>query len=299
MAEVAVLGTGRMGAAMTRRLAGAGHDVSVWNRTPERAEELAAEVAGLRASATAAEAVAGRDVVISVLATGGATLDVLTAPDVMEAVGRAVVVDHATTGPAIAREAAAALAAAGRAYLDAPVSGSVATVGAGRLLVLAAGDTQAIERAEPVLAAYARRVVHVGEPGTAQVLKLAVNGVVHTTSAAVSEALVLAAAGGVPMETAYGVLEDSVVSSPFLQYKRAAFLAADAPVAMSIDLTVKDLGLIAALGAELGVDLGVVTAVREAYRSAGAAGLGDADMAALAVHLRRGSHGDGPSVTTQ
>lgn len=286
MAEVTVLGTGRMGAAMVHRLAAAGHEVRVWNRTAATAERVAREVPGVTVSPDPASAVRGSAVVVSMLATGEATEGVLLDPAVVAAVDpAAVVVDHGTSGAESARRLAVALDAAGRRFVDAPVSGSVPTVLAGQVLVMAAGAPQDVAAVETVMGAYARRVTIVGEPGAGQVMKLAVNLVVHTLNAAVGEALVLAGRGGIEASDAYDVLEDSVVGAPFVKYKRSAFLDPDPPVAMSVDLTVKDLGLIADLAVESTARLPVMEAVASLYADAAAAGHGPQDMASVARFL--------------
>jgi 3-hydroxyisobutyrate dehydrogenase-like beta-hydroxyacid dehydrogenase len=271
---------------MARRLVGAGHAVRVWNRTAATAEQLAGEEPRVAVSPDPASAVGGAAVVISMLATGEATEDVLLDPAVVAAVDpAAVVVDHGTSGAASARRLAAALAGAGRRFVDAPVSGSVPTVLAGQVLVMAAGAPGDVAAAEPVMSAYARRVTTVGEPGAGQVMKLAVNLVVHTLNAAVGEALVLAGRGGIAATDAYDVLEDSVVGAPFVKYKRSAFLEADPPVAMSVDLTVKDLSLIRALAADLAAPLPVTQAVAGLYADAAQAGRGAEDMASVTRFL--------------
>lgn len=282
MAEVAILGTGRMGAAIARRMAGAGHAVTVWNRTPERAATLAG--AGIRVAARAAEATAaGRDLVIAMLADGTATRAVLLDGAVRQALpDGAVLCDMATSGVPVAVELAGAY---GPAFVDAPVSGSVPVVEAGRLLVMAAGDGAAVESARPVLSAVADRIVVVGPPGAGQAMKLAVNLVVHDLNAALSEALVLARRAGIAPERAYDVFEQSVVGAPFVTYKRPAFLDESVPVAMSLDLVAKDLRLIGELAAGVGAPVPVTEAVRRAVEDACAAGLGPADMAALSRFL--------------
>lgn len=282
MAEVAVLGAGRMGSAMARRVAGAGHRLTVWNRTGAAADALASSVPGARAAGTAAEAVRGCDVVLSMLADGAATCAVLLDMDVLGALPRrGVVCDLATSGVAAAGALGAVLAEAGVPFVDAPVSGSVPAVEAGTLLVMAGGDPAAIAVAEPVLAAFASRVVRVGDVAAGQAMKLAVNLVVHDLNAALSEALILAEHAGITRETAYDVLADSVVAAPYVRYKRAAFLEPATPVAMSLDLVRKDLRLIAELAADMGVAIAVTTAAEVVVDAACEAGHGSEDMAAL------------------
>jgi 3-hydroxyisobutyrate dehydrogenase len=271
VAEVAVLGAGRMGSAMARRVAGAGHGLTVWNRTEAAARALASSVPGARVAGTAAEAVRGCDVVLSVLADGAATCAVLLDTDVVSALPRGgVVCDLATSGVAAAGALGAGLAEAGVPFVD-----------AGTLLVMAGGDPAAIAAAEPILAAFARRVVRVGDVSAGQAMKLAVNLVVHDLNAALAEALVLAENAGIAREDAYDVLADSVVAAPFVGYKRAAFLDPDTPVAMSLDLVRKDLRLIAELAADVGVAIEVTTAAEAVVEAACEAGHGSEDMAAL------------------
>ncbi len=285
MASVAVLGMGRMGAAMARKLVEAGHDVVVWNRTQATAEAVARDI-GATVGASPAEAVQGADLVISILATGEATVSVLTNDAVISALrAEAVVCDMATSGVEAVREVAEVLASAGVRFVDAPVSGSVPTIIAGQLLVMASGDESGIRDAEVVLRAFAKRVAHLGPAGAGQAMKLSVNLVVHTLNSALSEALVLAASGGVAPEAAYDIFQDSVVAAPFVSYKRAAFLDPDTPVAMSLDLTAKDLGLITGLARAEGVATVVADAVRSEVEGACSAGWGDRDMAALARFL--------------
>lgn len=288
MADVAVLGTGRMGAALARRLAGAGHRVTVWNRTAAAAQAVADALPAGSATvaATPAEAVRDRDVVLAMLADGAATRAVVLDTAVLAALRRgSVVCDLGTSGVDTATALEAGLAAAGVRFVDAPVSGSVPAVEAGTLLVMAGGDPAAVDAARPVLEAVARRVLRVGGAGAGQAMKLAVNLVVHDLNAALSEALILAESAGITRESAYDVLQDSVVGAPFVAYKRAAFLDPGTPVAMSLDLVLKDLGLITALAADHGVPCGVTEAARTSVRDACAAGLGGQDMAALSRFL--------------
>ena len=288
MAEVAVLGAGRMGAAMCRRLVDAGHHVRLWNRTPARAEALRDDLGGpgLVAASTAAACVGGADVVLSMLADGSATTAVLLDPDLLDALAEgAVVCDLGTSGVEAARELAGAYAVRGGRFVDSPVSGSVATVAAGQLLVMASGAVEDIDALTPVLSAFAARVIRVGDAGQGQAMKLAVNLVVHDLNSALSESLVLAEGAGIDPATAYDVLESSAVGAPFVRYKRAAFLEADQPVAMSLDLVAKDLRLIVDLASGQGRRVPVSEAAREVVEAAVAAGHGPRDMADLRGYL--------------
>lgn len=284
MTEVAVLGTGRMGAAMALRVAAAGHRVTVWNRTAAAAQAVVdrSPRGAARAAGTVAEAVQGCAVVLSVLADGEVTCALLLDSEVTRALPEGTVVcDLATSGVPAARRLGAGLSAAGAGFVDAPVSGSVPAVEAGTLLVMAGGEASAIDAVRPVLEAFARRVVRVGDVGAGQAMKLTVNLVVHDLNAALSEALQLAESAGITREDAYDVLQDSVVAAPYVVYKRQAFLDSGSPVAMSLDLVRKDLRLVADLATALDVPTEVTAAARAAVEAACDAGLGSHDMAAL------------------
>jgi 3-hydroxyisobutyrate dehydrogenase/2-hydroxy-3-oxopropionate reductase len=274
-----------MGAAMVGRLVGAGHAVTIYNRTPSRAAGLGAPVAP-----TAREAVAGAEFVIVSLADDDAVRDAYHGPEgiVGGLATGAVVCDTSTIAPATVRELAGAVAARGATLLDTPVSGSVALVQSGQLTIMAGGDAAALDRARPVLGSFGNRIVHLGGSGTGATMKLVVNSVVHALNQAVAEALVLAERAGVDRAAAYDVFTGSAVAAPFVQYKRESFVHPEtAPVAFALDLVAKDLRLIGDLARSVGArtpqrDVNAVV-VDEAL----AAGLGGKDLSAIAELLRR------------
>jgi 3-hydroxyisobutyrate dehydrogenase/2-hydroxy-3-oxopropionate reductase len=138
-----------------------------------------------------------------------------------------------------------------------------------------------------VLRAFAGSVVRVGDTGSGQAMKLAVNSVVHSLNASLSEAIVLAERGGVPRGTALEVLADSAVAAPFLLYKRAAFEdPAGQPVAFTVDLMRKDLTLIEEFAASRDSPVPVAEMVRSVSDAASASGFGAHDMSAIAEHHR-------------
>jgi 3-hydroxyisobutyrate dehydrogenase len=283
MADIAVLGAGRMGTALVSRLATGGHRVHVWSRTAEHARD-AATAAGENASATedVAEAVASADVVLSFLADGAATCEVLLNARVLDALTpRHLVCDLGTSGIDAVTTLGRVLRAHGVRFVDAPVSGSVPTVNAGQLLVMASGSASDVAYLAPLLAPVASKVIHVGDIGAGQAMKLAVNLIVYATNAAISEAMVLAESAAIPGEIAYDVLQSSVIASPFLTYKRAAFLDDAQPVAMALALVSKDLTLVRALGHELKAPQPVTVAVAQLVTDACARGYAAKDMASL------------------
>ena len=185
MTTVAILGTGKMGGAMARRLAGSGFDVTLWNRTPTKAQELHVG----RVVGTPAEAARDADVVISSLTNDAAVRDVYLGENgvLRDGAGK-LLIDTSTAGPHIAEELGREAEAKGARLLDAPVVGSVPAVENGKLLILAGGDRADLEQARPVLEKLGD-VVYVGERGNAQRLKLIANSMLGITSAAAVELL--------------------------------------------------------------------------------------------------------------
>jgi 3-hydroxyisobutyrate dehydrogenase/2-hydroxy-3-oxopropionate reductase len=274
-----------MGAAMVGRLVKAGHRVTVYNRTAERAAGL-----GVPVASTPRAAAAGAAVVLVSLADDDAVRAVYRGDDgILAGLAQgAVVLESSTIAPATVRELAAEVGSGGGVLLDTPVSGSVALVERGELTVLAGGDPAALDRAHAVLGAFASRVVHLGAVGAGAVMKLVVNSVVHGLNQAVAEALVLAERSGVDRAAAYDVFTASAVSAPFVQYKREAYVHPEsAPVAFALDLVAKDLRLIDELGREVGARMPQLAANLAVVNEAVRHGYGDRDLSALADLLRR------------
>jgi 3-hydroxyisobutyrate dehydrogenase/2-hydroxy-3-oxopropionate reductase len=273
---------------MAGRLAAAGHDVTVQNRTRSTAQAVA-DRHGARVAGTAREAASRADVVLVSLTDDEAVRATYRGPDGLVAGLRPgqVVADTSTVDPETVRAMGQDVAAAGAALVDTPVSGSVSTVEAGTLLVMAGGDEAALDRARPALEAFASRVVYLGPLGAGATMKLAVNAMVHALNGALSEALVLAEKAGIDRTVAYEVIGASAVAAPFVAYKREAFLhPEDAPVAFALDLVAKDLALAQALAARVGAPMPQLVANRAVVDRAVQAGLGDADLSALATLLR-------------
>ncbi|PZR11715.1 MAG: 2-hydroxy-3-oxopropionate reductase [Azospirillum brasilense] len=191
--KLAFLGLGLMGAPMARRVLAAGHDVTVWNRSPDKAAPFAE--AGAHVAASAAEAVREAEAVILMLENGPVVERVLFG-GVAEAVPPgAVVADMSSIKPAEAQDHAARLAERGVHHVDAPVSGGTTAAEAGTLAIMAGGEAEPFARVEPALRAMGRPVL-VGPHGAGQLAKLANQVIVGVTIGAVAEALMLAARGG-------------------------------------------------------------------------------------------------------
>ena len=290
--SVAVIGAGRMGAAMAGRLRRAGADVVIFNRTRATAESVAGATGAVVAD-TPAQAAAAAPVVLVSLADDQALLDTYGgASGIAAGVSQGTVVaDTSTVDPQTIRQLAPLLAARRAGLVDTPVSGSVPSVERGELTVLAGGTAADLEQARPVLQLLARQIFHVGPSGSGAAMKLAVNTVVHGLNEALSEALVLAEKAGIDRSTAYDVIAASAAGAPFVQYKRAAFEhPQQAPVAFSLDLVAKDLNLILGFARRLSVQLPQAETNRQTVVTAIGAGMGERDMSALA-DLFRGQPG--------
>jgi len=277
-----------MGAAMVGTLCRAGVEVVVYNRTRAKAD-AAAEGTDAAVAATAREAAASAQVVLSSLADDAAVGAAYTGGDGIVAGLQpgAVVCEASTIDPGTVRRLRPLVEDRGASLLDTPVSGSVSTVEAGQLTIMAGGDPAVLERVRPVLDPLAKQIFHVGELGAGAVMKLAVNSVLHGLNQALAEGLVLAERAGVAREAAYEVFAASAIAAPFVHYKREAFEhPGQPPVAFSIDLVGKDLDLILALAAQAGASMEQAETNREVVRAAVAAGLGDHDLSELATYLR-------------
>ncbi len=288
--RVAVLGIGHMGSAMCRALARAGFDLVLYNRTPERAQALAAEL-GAEVAGTAADAVTRADVAISMVADEAAVEALYRGPNgVIEGLrGGSVAADMSTVPPTVVQALGPDVRARGAWILDAPVSGSVALAESGGLTIMVGGEAQALETARPVFDALAKRVFHLGPLGTGAAMKLAVNTLIFGLNQSLAEGLVLAEKAGIERERAYEVLAASAAGAPFVGYKQAAFLDPDGtPAAFSVRLAEKDLRLITALADQVGVPVPQARVNLDVLAAADAAGLGDEDFSMVATHLREG-----------
>ena len=295
MTTVGLVGTGRMGSAMATTLARAGHSVVVYNRTRERAEALADVIDGTVADSPA-DVAAMADVAITMVADEAAVDAVYRGPDgLLEGAREGVVlVDMSTVPPDTIRSLEEAARATGAGILDAPVSGSVASATSGELTIMVGGEAADLERARPALEALSKTIFHLGPLGSGAAMKLAVNAVIFGLSNALSEAIVLAERAGIDRALTYDVLAASAAGSPFVGYKRAAFLEPEAtPTAFALELAEKDLRLITGFAETLRVPVAQATVNLELVRSAMRAVGPERDFSAVATYLR--DAGEAPS----
>jgi 3-hydroxyisobutyrate dehydrogenase-like beta-hydroxyacid dehydrogenase len=283
MPPIAVLGLGRMGAALAGRLLDTGHAVRVWNRTPDRARPLAER--GAEVADTPAGAVTPGGVAITMVSDDAALDEVtLGSRGLADALGPGVHLSMSTVAPETARRLAAEHARRGGAYVSAPVFGRPEVAAQGKVWACVSGDPAARGRAAPPLEAVTRgRSEHGDDPGAACAVKLAGNLLILAANAALVDALSLGAAQGVDPAALAALFGDTLFASPIYRTYGAgvaAALATGAPNApgFSVRLARKDVRLaIEAAGAPLPL----AERVREALDAAVAAGLADADVTSL------------------
>ncbi|MEO1773699.1 MAG: NAD(P)-dependent oxidoreductase [Pseudomonadota bacterium] len=281
--RVAVLGTGIMGAPMARNLAAAGFELTVWNRSAAKAEALA-DVATVAESASAA--VAGAEVVITMLADGATVASVILGQDLGQAAPDALFIDMSSIEPATARDIAAGLADHGGRAIDAPVSGGEPGAVAGTLAIMAGGAAEDVAAAAPVFAPLGT-VTHVGPHGTGQLAKLANQAIVGITIGAVAEALTLAEAGGANPETVRQAIAGGFAGSPILENHGARMLRGQFDPGGLVTTQLKDMDNALAAAAAAGIDLPLTRQARAAYEElASDLGRGDRDHAAYWLWLR-------------
>jgi 3-hydroxyisobutyrate dehydrogenase-like beta-hydroxyacid dehydrogenase len=291
--SVGVVGMGRMGSAMAAALQAAGLEVIVCNRTPERATAVAGAL-GCSVASVPAEVAASADITLTMLADDAAVRDVWSGRNGLIAGARpgTVLVDLSTVTPDTIRSLEGEVRATGAGILDSPVSGSVMLAQSGQLTLMVGGTAEDLDRARPALEPLAKTIVHVGPLGAGSAMKLAVNTVIFGLNEALAEGLVLAEAAGVDPSMAYDVIAASAVGAPYVGYKRAAFLEPEAtPVAFSLELAAKDLGLIQDLAGRVGLELPQAETNLDAIRTTAGSIGGDADFSAVATQLRNDRKG--------
>jgi 3-hydroxyisobutyrate dehydrogenase-like beta-hydroxyacid dehydrogenase len=283
MTAVAVLGLGAMGRAISHRLLGAGHELSVWNRTSGRDEELVA--AGARRAGSAADAVRNAEVVITMVTDPAALEAVLFGPDgAAPAIPKsATLIDMSTVGPTEIASVAERLAPV--PVLDAPVLGSVPSVETGKLVVLVGGDRAVFDRHTELLALLGTPV-YLGASGSGALLKLVNNAASTATLVALGELLALTDRFGVETDVVLQGLEVGPLAS-LIERWRPRLTGEDRSSYFRLALARKDLALAFDEAGREGTDLRVAETAAARCDEAIEDGLGDEDFGAIVPFLRR------------
>jgi len=275
-----------MGTAVGERLLDAGYDLVVYNRSPGRAEPLAARGAAVAESVEALAA--GADVVLTSVSDDDA-LEAVAAAVAAAARPGTVLADLSTVSPGASARVAALADAASLLYLRAPVSGNPSVVRAGNLSFIVSGPEAALERAEPVLLAVGPTIHQVGDGEQARIVKLAINLVIAGLAQLMAEALVLGEASGVSRAALLETMGSSAAGAPFVRYKTEPLLRDDYSATFTTSLMEKDVDLVLDAAEAAGVRLPLAGEIKALVRSAIEAGYGDDDFMALFPHLRNAS----------
>ncbi|HEU4659880.1 MAG TPA: NAD(P)-dependent oxidoreductase [Pseudolabrys sp.] len=259
------IGLGAMGQLIVPRLLAAGHNVTGWNRSREKAAPLIQN--GMRFAETPREAAQEAEIVFSIVTDSAAVKAVALGPDGIVSGLRkgGIYIDMSTIEPEVSREIAAEFAKAGSIMLDGPLSGSPVTVVQGNASIMVGGDEAAFERAKPVLLAIGPKVTRIGGNGLACQMKIAINLLLMVEVIAFGEAVALAEKGGVERDVALDAILKSVAASPVLGYRGPFILEGKMPEVPLADVTLqqKDMMLALNLGRRLGSPVPLAAAANE------------------------------------
>lgn len=283
--KTAFIGLGVMGYPMAGHLKAAGHEVSVFNRSPEKAQRWAVEHGGA-AFATIEEAVAGCELVV---------LCVGNDDDVRGVVARAlpamadsgVIVDHTTTSAVVAREMAELAAKSGRFFVDAPVSGGQAGAVNGQLTIMAGGDAGAFARIEPVIDAYAKAIRRMGEVGTGQLTKMCNQIAIASLVQGVAEALHFAKRAGLPTDDVLAAISKGAAQSWQMENRWPTMAEGKFDFGFAVDWMRKDLGIALDEAARNGARLESTAMVDSFYGEVQALGGSRWDTSSLVARLEK------------
>jgi 3-hydroxyisobutyrate dehydrogenase-like beta-hydroxyacid dehydrogenase len=282
--RVAFLGLGIMGSRMAANVAGAGFELTVWNRTAEKAEQFVAEHPGVEHATTPAEAAAAAELVVTMVVDGPQVESVLLEGPHAAAAGArpgTLFVDCSTIGPAATRAIAAQLGEHELALIDAPVTGSSPKAEDGTLTIMVGGTDGEFERAKPVLDAMGQLIVHAGPLGHGQLVKLINNAVAAVNAATLGQALAVAAKAGADLEALVAVMGAGSGASTMLSLKAGPMRTHDYSTLFKLDHMLKDVGLCLDEGEAAGAPFPFAALTREILATAAGMGFGEADFAAL------------------
>jgi 3-hydroxyisobutyrate dehydrogenase-like beta-hydroxyacid dehydrogenase len=287
--NVGFVGLGAMGAGIVPRLIAAGHTVTGFNRSRERAEPLIK--IGMRFAATPRQAAAGADIVFSIVTDAAAVRAVALGADGIIAglAEKCIYVDMSTIAPDASRAVSAAFAEQGRTMLDAPISGSPVTLAQGNASLMVGGDQAAFERVLPVLQAIGPKVTYIGASGLAVQMKIAVNLLLMVEVIAFGEAIALAEKGGVDRAVAVEAVLKSVAASPVLGYRGPFILEGKMPAVPLADVTLQQKDMLLALeqGRKLGSPVPLAAAANEMMNACRGLGIDHRDFVTAHEVYRR------------
>ncbi|HUG53008.1 MAG TPA: NAD(P)-dependent oxidoreductase [Vicinamibacteria bacterium] len=279
--RIGFAGLGLMGSRMARQFLAKGFPLAVWNRSPERTEPLAAEGASVARSPR--ELAETSDVVVTCVADPNAVARIVFADDGVRPAARPGFryVETSTISPGLMRRIAEVLEGRGAEVLEAPVTGSRTGAEKGTLLLMVGGKKEILDELMPVLMAMGSKAIHCGPIGHGSVVKLVGNTLISYMLEGFCEGLVVARKAGVDPDRLLEVVMASGFSSPYYPFKAAAIAKGDYEQHFSVDLLVKDQGLMLDEAASHKAPMPGLAALREVFQAARAQGFGQEDIAAV------------------
>lgn len=279
--SIAFLGLGIMGASMAKRLLGAGHKVTVYNRTASRCAPLVE--AGARQAATPAEAAKGADTVISIVTDSPDAEAVLLGPTgaIRGAAKGTLFIDMSTIAPDAARKIGKAIEAEGGRFLDAPVTGGDVGAREGTLSILVGGDAADLERARPLFDAMGKRITHCGPLGAGQTVKACNQILCAVNMLGIVEALHLAESNGIDREIVCSALSAGAGGSWALEKLGPRIAKGDYAPGFMIKLLQKDLRIVQSIASRVGLPLEATALAQKLYEDSSAAGETDLGTQAM------------------
>jgi 3-hydroxyisobutyrate dehydrogenase len=281
---IGFIGLGAMGSLMADNLLQAGHSLQVWNRTAARCAPLVER--GAKVCDNPAQAAQGADFVVSMVADDAATAEVMLGTGgVLETFRGQAIIDCSTNSPTMARRVAQAASAHHTAYLDAPVSGSLAQARGRELVFMVGGPAQAVTAAMPLFEAMGRMVRHMGDAGSGATVKLINNMMSGTVNAAIAEAVSVAEAAGLDVMQVGELLAEGAAGCRLMKTKIPKIAARDFSPQFQLGLMDKDLRYFLDMARELDRPVPLASAARHQMQSARLAGLGTQDVSAVFASL--------------
>lgn len=281
MAKIGWIGLGNMGNPMSKNLLKAGHEVTVWNRTKAKADEVLAE--GAKWADTPKEIAETCDFIFTMV-SDGPTLQSVTLSENGVVAGLSankIVIDMSTVSPEESAKVNDAIEAKECKFLRSPVTGSTVLAQNATLGILTSGDKAAYDKTLPLFEAVGKNQFYVGGAEEARVLKLSLNVMIGVTSQMMAEAVVLAEKAGLDVSQVCEVMAGSAVGSPLVNYKKALVSSGDYKAAFSAKLMMKDFDLAFAAAKQYGVSMPVTAVTRQQLQAADATGRGENDFFVL------------------
>lgn len=286
--RLAFIGLGVMGYPMAGHLLRAGHAVTVWNRSPDKALRWCDEYGGARA-ATPAEAAAGADIVLTCVGRDSDLAEVVLGPDGLLAGLRpgSLLIDHSTVSASISRELATTLAGHGAGYVDAPVSGGQQGAINGQLSIFCGGSEADYARAAPVLAAYAKAQAHLGPVGNGQLAKMVNQICVAGVIQGIAEGMHFAQQAGLDVGQVMALVGNGAGSSWQLVNRHRTMMAGEYDHGFAVDWMRKDLDIVLAEASSTGTNLEITSRINDFYKEVQALGGGRWDTSSLLKRLQK------------